>query len=77
MASGTKTKQKYSVDIWGPLGRAGPGRLSSWAGVGAPPSPLNFQPPHLADAAGVIEAVTDGVVVLFPAWTLGRQQHVH
>lgn len=33
--------------------------------------------PYLADTAGVIEAVTDGVVVLFPAGALGRQQHVH
>lgn len=33
--------------------------------------------PHLADTAGVIEAVTDGVVVLFPAGALGRQQHVY
>lgn len=33
--------------------------------------------PHLADAAGVVEAVADGVVVLFPAGTLGGQQHVH
>lgn len=33
--------------------------------------------PHLADAAGVIEAVTDRVVFLLPARTLGGQQHVH
>ena len=33
--------------------------------------------PHLADAAGVVEAVTDGVVFLLPARTLGGQQHVY
>lgn len=36
-------------------------------------SPRPPSHPHLADTAGVIEAVTDGVVVLFPAGALGRQ----
>ena len=80
-ASGTKTEQKHRADIQGPLSRSWTWTLVLLLGG----SPGSLQPtgllaahrPHLADAAGVIEAVADGVVVLLPARTLGGQQHVH
>lgn len=58
--------------MWGGWSRSCCGHLSSWEERG-----LLQDHPHLAEAARVIEAVADGVVILFPAGTLGRQQHVH
>lgn len=77
---GRKTKQKRSADIWGPLDR-GWAWMSvllgeSW-GSPKPTDLLASHHAHLADAAGVVEAVADRVVVLLPARTLGGQQHVH
>lgn len=56
---------------------AEPGCLSSWVRDLTPTDHLATHYPHLADAAGVVEAVADGIVVLLPARTLGGQQHVH
>lgn len=81
-ASGTKTEQKHRADIQGPLSwRLGICMLVLLLGGSRgslqPTGLLAATTPSPADAAGVVEAVTDGVVVLLPAWTLGGQQYVH
>lgn len=65
-----KDYRTHRADIWAPLHRG-----SDWMSPCVEEAAAHA--PHLADAAGVIEAVADGVVVLLPAGAFGGQQHVH